>query len=124
MKPAEIPQELLDILDAAAGREHARTGTVAGCLAAILGRYDELKAEAWHQSTTTRIGQNPETRKCWRCCKACQQLNPYFEDARNSLLDTAPSTENPDHTPDVEPGKCVHLKTVESAGTPGVGEAH
>lgn len=44
MKPEDVPQELIAILDRAAGREHARTGSVVGCLAEILTRYDELRA--------------------------------------------------------------------------------
>lgn len=40
----EIPQELLSILDQAAGKTHSRTGPVVSCLAAILTRYDEMRS--------------------------------------------------------------------------------
>jgi hypothetical protein len=41
--PEEIPGELLDILDRAAGKVHRRSGPVVATLAEILTRYDELK---------------------------------------------------------------------------------
>jgi hypothetical protein len=43
--PDEIPQELLDILDRAAGKTHSRTGRVAATLARILTRHDEIRTE-------------------------------------------------------------------------------
>ena len=39
----EIPQELVDILDKAAGKKHGREGIVLRTLAEILTRYDEIK---------------------------------------------------------------------------------
>lgn len=47
MTPEQIPPELIRMLDEAAGRQHTGTGTVATTLAAILTRYDQLKAEGW-----------------------------------------------------------------------------
>jgi hypothetical protein len=44
MRPEDIPQELIDILDARAGKKHGRTGSVVTCLAEILTRYDTIKA--------------------------------------------------------------------------------
>jgi hypothetical protein len=41
--PDEIPQELIDLLDARAGKQHSRTGSVVSCLAEILTRYEELR---------------------------------------------------------------------------------
>lgn len=52
MTPEEIPQELLDILDRAAGRRHSREGSVVRCLAAILTRYEELQGNAIAATTT------------------------------------------------------------------------
>lgn len=43
MTPEEIPQELIDILDAKAGKKHSRDGYVVEALAEILTKYDELK---------------------------------------------------------------------------------
>jgi hypothetical protein len=39
----EIPQQLIDILDARAGKVHSRQGPVVACLAEILTAYDWLK---------------------------------------------------------------------------------
>lgn len=39
MKPADVPQRYLDMLNQAAGREHSRTGSVVACLAEILTEY-------------------------------------------------------------------------------------
>lgn len=74
MTPAEIPAELLAILDRAAGKQHTRTGSVVASLAAILTRYDELKAEAWHN----------------------EHVNPYFDDAQNRQANTTSRTSAPD----------------------------
>jgi hypothetical protein len=46
MAPDEIPQELIDILDKAAGKEHSRQGRVVACLAEILTRYEKMLALA------------------------------------------------------------------------------
>lgn len=46
MTPAEIPQDLVDILDRAAGRTHGRSGSVVACLAEILTRHDEIREAA------------------------------------------------------------------------------
>jgi len=46
MTPEEIPRELMDILDAAAGKKHSHDGHVARALAEILTRYDEMRLEA------------------------------------------------------------------------------
>jgi len=43
VKPSEIPSELLDILDEAAGKKHSREGRVVQTLAKILTRYEELR---------------------------------------------------------------------------------
>lgn len=48
MTPDEIPQELIDILDKAAGKQHSRTGSVVTCLAEILTRYDQMKVKMPH----------------------------------------------------------------------------
>lgn len=45
MTPEEIPQELVDILDARAGKLHGRNGVVMRTLAELLTRYDELLAD-------------------------------------------------------------------------------
>ena len=39
---ATVPQELVDILDERAGRQHGRTGPVLSALAEILNAYDQL----------------------------------------------------------------------------------
>lgn len=44
MTPEEIPQELVDMLDADAGKQHSRAGPVLASLARILTRYEELQA--------------------------------------------------------------------------------
>ena len=44
MTPQEIPQELVDILDADAGKKHSRDGHVLKTLAKILTRYDEIRS--------------------------------------------------------------------------------
>lgn len=44
MTPEQIPQELKDMLDLAAGKIHSSQGSVMTCLAAILTRYDEMRA--------------------------------------------------------------------------------
>jgi len=43
MAPEDIPDELMDIVNKAAGREHSKTGTVGRTLALVLTRYDELR---------------------------------------------------------------------------------
>ena len=45
MNAAEVPQELKDMLDAAAGKAHSREGSVMRVLAAILTRWEEIRAE-------------------------------------------------------------------------------
>jgi hypothetical protein len=44
MLPAEVPQELIDMLDEDAGLLHSVNGRVITSLARILTRYDEIKA--------------------------------------------------------------------------------
>jgi hypothetical protein len=44
--PQDIPQELIDMLDADAGKAHSRTGPVLTSLARILARYDEIRVRA------------------------------------------------------------------------------
>ena len=39
MTPDQVPQNLIDILDQAAGKKHSRTGSVVQCLADILTEY-------------------------------------------------------------------------------------
>ncbi len=53
MTPQEIPQELMDILDARAGKVHSRQGSVAACLAELLTTYDRLR----DQEETASTGQ-------------------------------------------------------------------
>ncbi len=43
MRPEDIPQELIDILDERAGRKHSRNGTVVTTLAEILTKWEEIK---------------------------------------------------------------------------------
>jgi hypothetical protein len=43
VESTEIPQELVDILDARAGKIHSRTGVVLTTLAEILTKYDEMR---------------------------------------------------------------------------------
>lgn len=45
MRVEEIPQELVDMLDHDAGRQHNRQGSVLASLARILTRYDEMRAD-------------------------------------------------------------------------------
>jgi len=45
MKAEDVPDELLVLLDRAAGRRHSRDGAVAGALAEILTRYDDAVTE-------------------------------------------------------------------------------
>jgi hypothetical protein len=63
MKAEEIPQELTDILDRAAGMNHSRTGSVMRALAEILTRYDEIRArtrlESLVVSLEDRLGLGP-----------------------------------------------------------------
>jgi hypothetical protein len=40
--PEAIPQELKDIIDRYAGKEHTTTGLVMQCLAEVLNKYDDL----------------------------------------------------------------------------------
>jgi hypothetical protein len=42
----DVPQELIDILDARAGREHSRTGSVVAALAEILNLWEVIREEA------------------------------------------------------------------------------
>jgi hypothetical protein len=42
MKPDDIPQELINILDLRAGKVHSRKGPVVECLAEILTRHEEI----------------------------------------------------------------------------------
>lgn len=44
MTPEEIPDELVQMLDEAAGKEHSRQGPVLTTLARILTRYEEIRA--------------------------------------------------------------------------------
>jgi hypothetical protein len=46
VKPEDVPQELIDILDARAGREHSRTGSVVSTLAEILNLWELIREEA------------------------------------------------------------------------------
>jgi len=46
MLPGEIPRELINMLDTAAGKQHSMVGPVIRSLAAILTRYDEMR-ERW-----------------------------------------------------------------------------
>jgi hypothetical protein len=43
MTPEEIPQELVDMLNRDAGKQHRRTGTALRSLAAILTRYEQIR---------------------------------------------------------------------------------
>jgi hypothetical protein len=45
VSPQHLPQELLDIVDKAAGKQHSRSGPVAACLAEVLTRHAERLAE-------------------------------------------------------------------------------
>lgn len=45
MISAEVPQELIDILDRRAGKVHNRFGPVVECLAEILTEYERLRRE-------------------------------------------------------------------------------
>lgn len=49
MKPEDIPQELVDILNERAGKIHKRDGYAIEALAEILTRYDEMKAQELHE---------------------------------------------------------------------------
>lgn len=42
MSPEEVPQELIDMMDEAAGRQHSRSGSVVATLARILTRHEEM----------------------------------------------------------------------------------
>lgn len=52
MIPQEIPQELVDMLDEAAGKKHSRSGKVLTTLARILTRYDEMQQECSDAGST------------------------------------------------------------------------
>ena len=43
MTTEQIPQELIDILDERAGKQHSRSGSVVACLAEILTVYVKIK---------------------------------------------------------------------------------
>lgn len=43
--PQEIPQQLIDILDARAGKLHSREGAVVACLAEILTAWEEIRQQ-------------------------------------------------------------------------------
>lgn len=45
MKPEEIPQELIDILDRMAGKKHSREGQVVKCLAEILTKWEIMRGD-------------------------------------------------------------------------------
>jgi len=50
VKPEEIPQELIDILDLRANKKHRRNGSVVECLAEILTRYEEIRSDISRRS--------------------------------------------------------------------------
>lgn len=57
MISADIPQELIDILDRAAGRAHTQTGSVVTALADILTAYDRIREsslELWDTATIAK----------------------------------------------------------------------
>lgn len=54
MKPEEIPQELIDILDRRAGKKHSATGPVVEALAEILTEYEKIR-----QRTHVHINLDP-----------------------------------------------------------------
>jgi hypothetical protein len=62
MTADEIPQELLDIVDSAAGKVHSRSGPVAACLAAVLTRHAEMLGVVTEAAPvfTETIGRRPE----------------------------------------------------------------
>lgn len=43
MTPAEVPQELIDIVDRHAGKVHSRDGYVVTALAEVLTRWEAMK---------------------------------------------------------------------------------
>jgi len=43
MRPEEVPEELIEILDRRAGKAHSRFGSAVSALAEILTRYDQLR---------------------------------------------------------------------------------
>lgn len=45
VSPEEIPEELLEILDQRAGKQHSRQGSVVRCLAEILTRWEEVRMD-------------------------------------------------------------------------------
>jgi hypothetical protein len=55
--PDQIPQELVDILNADAGKEHGREGRVLATLAKILTRYDAMRTNV---NVTNIIGDRQD----------------------------------------------------------------
>ncbi len=54
MTPAEIPQELVDLLDERAGRRHSRDGSVLRTLAEILTRFDQMRCDGSKPAPSAR----------------------------------------------------------------------
>lgn len=46
MEPADVPQELIDLLDERAGKKHRREGVAVAALAEILTRYEQMLQRA------------------------------------------------------------------------------
>lgn len=71
MTPDEVPQELIDIVDRLAGREHSRAGPVVACLAEVLTRWEELRAPVQSCVFCERPGLNsPDRCNCVDPCGA------------------------------------------------------
>ena len=46
MRVEDLPPELLEIVDRAAGRKHSAGGAVAQCLAEVLSRLEQIRPQA------------------------------------------------------------------------------
>ncbi len=78
MTPDQIPHELIDMLDQAAGRTHNPDGRVLRTLAAILTRYDELRELEGGAMIQLRNGSNTITLEIKRYGSIAVTL-PYEE---------------------------------------------
>lgn len=65
MRAEDIPQELIDILDKRANRNHSRTGSVVSTLAEILTQYDQLKREPFQRFKRGRYQFYIDLADCW-----------------------------------------------------------
>ena len=96
MKPEEVPQELLEILDLRAGKKHGRTGPVVACLAEILARYAEMNERERYEDLLASIALYIDWRYVTR--QLTTEQKDLFADAigRHAFRIHGPGGEDPD----------------------------